>query len=244
MALPPQDVYTAGQNPDELPMPFFPTDLTSFLEAIRQNGDIAYSLMFAWASSHSLLLTLFGGYAAHSGALNYNVLLVVCALGSFSGDVVRFAIGRRFGSRILARWPRVQKAVDIVARLAGSQYLWMILLHRYPNGVRGVAGFAYGMSELRWVPFLLASALAASIWSVALVSIGYAFGQVSEKVLTDASSAVGGAMLVGFLLLSWWIGKRLEDAAFGKPAAPNPVAAAPGSDAARRQRRQRRRQAG
>ena len=47
----------------------FPTDLASFLDLIRQNGDAAYSFMFAFASSHNLLLILFAGYAAHSGAL-------------------------------------------------------------------------------------------------------------------------------------------------------------------------------
>ena len=48
-------------------MILFPTDLASFLELIRQNGDAAYSLVFAFAGSHSLLLTLFAGYAAFSG---------------------------------------------------------------------------------------------------------------------------------------------------------------------------------
>ena len=43
----------------------FPTDLASFLELIRQHGDAAYSLMFAYAASHSLLLALFAGYAAY-----------------------------------------------------------------------------------------------------------------------------------------------------------------------------------
>ena len=47
----------------------FPTDLPAFLDLIRQHGDAAYSLMFAYAASHSLLLTLFAGYAASSGAL-------------------------------------------------------------------------------------------------------------------------------------------------------------------------------
>lgn len=223
-------------------MPFFPTDLTSFLETIRQNGDIAYSLMFAWSSAHTMLLAIFGGYAAHAGALNYPALVAVCALGSFTGDVVRFAIGRKLGVGVLKRWPRVQRMAEIVARLAGTQYIWMILLHRYPNGVRGVAGFAYGMSDLRWTPFLLASAAAALIWSGLVVSTGYAFGHLSEKLLSDASSAFGGVMLVAFLLLSWWLGKRLEQAAFGKPAPAAQLAAAPGSDAARRARRQRRRQ--
>ena len=46
-----------------------PTDLTAFLELIRQHGDIVYTLMFAYAASHSLLLALFGGYAVYSARL-------------------------------------------------------------------------------------------------------------------------------------------------------------------------------
>ena len=55
----------------------FPTDLASFLDFIRQHGDAAYSLMFGYAASHSLLLALFAGYAAHSGALSFGTLIMV-----------------------------------------------------------------------------------------------------------------------------------------------------------------------
>ena len=83
----------------------FPSDLTSFFELIRQHGNAAYSLMFAYASSHSLLLALFAGYASHSGALSLGAVIMVCWLGSFTGDVIRFWIGRRFGTRWLGRSP-------------------------------------------------------------------------------------------------------------------------------------------
>jgi membrane protein YqaA with SNARE-associated domain len=117
---------------------------------IRQHGDAAYSIMFAYAASHSLLLALFAGYAAHSGALGFGTLIVVCWFGSFTGDVIRFWIGRRFGTRWVGPFPRVERAVQTAAQLANRHYVWMILLHRYPHGIRGVAGFAYGMSRLPW----------------------------------------------------------------------------------------------
>ena len=87
----------------------FPTDLTSFLDLIRQHGDAAYSFMFAYAASHSLLLALFAGYAAHSGALDLGTLIVVCWFGSFAGDVIRFWIGRRYGARLLERFQRFER---------------------------------------------------------------------------------------------------------------------------------------
>jgi membrane protein DedA with SNARE-associated domain len=191
-------------------MTLYPTDLASFLDLIRQNGDAAYSFMFAFASSHSLLLTLFAGYAAHSGAFGLGTLIVVCWLGSFAGDVIRFGIGRRFGTRWLGGFPRVERMVQIAARLADRHYVWMILLHRYPHGIRGVAGFAYGMSQLPWSIFLVLNFIAAGLWSCAIVSAGYAFGQLSEKVMNDASSGVGLVMLVGFLGLSWIFSRKLE----------------------------------
>lgn len=188
----------------------FPSDLTSFLEVIRQHGDAAYSLMFAWASSHSLLFTLFAGYAAHSGALSFGTLIMVCWFGSFTGDVIRFWIGRRYGTRWLRSYPRLERAVQTAARLADRHYVWMILLHRYPHGIRGVAGFAYGMSQLPWSTFLALNFVAAGLWSCVTVSAGYAFGQVSEKMMNDASSGLGLVMLILFLGVSWIVSKKLE----------------------------------
>ncbi len=70
--------------------------------------------------------------------------------------------------------------------------------------------FAYGMSRLPWSTFLALNFAAAGVWAVALVSAGYAFGHVSEKVISDASSGLGVVMLVVFLGLSWVLSKKLE----------------------------------
>ncbi|HKH02498.1 MAG TPA: DedA family protein [Bradyrhizobium sp.] len=188
----------------------FPTDLGSFLDLVRQHGDAAYSLMFLYAASHSLLLTLFAGYAVHSGALNFGTLIMVCWLGSFAGDVIRFWIGRRFGTRWLGSFPKLERAVQTAARLADRHYIWMSLFHRYPHGIRSVAGFAYGISQLRWSAFLALNCVAAGLWSCGIVSAGYAFGQVSEKVMSDASSGLAFALLVAFLGMFWILSKNLE----------------------------------
>jgi membrane protein DedA with SNARE-associated domain len=137
---------------------------------------------------------------------------VACWFGSFAGDVIRFWIGRRFGTRWLGSSSRITRAVQTAARLADRHYVWMILLHRYPHGIRGVAGFAYGISQLPWSTFLALNFVAAGLWSCATVSVGYAFGQVSEKVMSDASSGLGLVMLVAFLGLSWILSKKLERA--------------------------------
>jgi membrane protein DedA with SNARE-associated domain len=86
----------------------------------------------------------------------------------------------------------------------------MILFHRYPHGIRGVAGFAYGISRLPWSTFLALNFAAAGLWSCTVVLAGYSFGQVSEKLMSDASSGIGLVMLVVFLGLSWMLSRKLE----------------------------------
>ena len=69
----------------------FPTDLASFLDLIRQHGSAAYSLMFAYGAAHSLLLTLFAGYAVHSGALDFGTLI---AAGPTAEDLITWLTER------------------------------------------------------------------------------------------------------------------------------------------------------
>src|SRR6266436_3812600 len=189
-----------------------PTNLAGFLDLIRQHSDIAYSVAFGYAAMNLLLMTLFAGYAAHAGAFDVGPLIVVCGIGTFLGDTVRFWIGRRFGTRWLGSFPRIERSIKTAARLAERHHVWMILLHRYPHGIRSVAGFAYGMSRLPVSTFLALNFVAAGLWSCALVSAGYAFGQVSEKIMNDASSGLGVVMLVAFLGLSWMLSRKLERA--------------------------------
>lgn len=188
----------------------FDGDLVSFLDFIRQHGDAVYSFIAIYSMANSLLLALFAGYAAQAGALGYEQALAACWAGTFAGDVLRFWVGRRFGTRWLRGIPRLQRAVETAARLAARHHVWMILIHRYPRIIRNVAGFAYGASVLSWPRFLVLNFIAAGLWAGIAVSVGYGFGFVSEKTMSDALSVFGIVMLVAFLALTWFLTRRLE----------------------------------
>ena len=188
----------------------FDGDLASFLDFIRQHGDAVYSFIAIYSMANSLLLALFAGYAAQAGALGYEQALAACWAGTFAGDMLRFWVGRRFGTRWLRGIPRLQRAVETAARLAARHHVWMILIHRYPRIIRNVAGFAYGASALSWPRFLVLNFIAAGLWAGIAVSVGYGFGFVSEKTMSDALSAFGIVMLVAFLALTWFLTRRLE----------------------------------
>ena len=182
----------------------FDGDLASFLDFIRRHGDAVYAFLTVYSMANSLLLALFAGYAAQAGALGFEQALAACWVGTFAGDIVRFWVGRRFGTRWLRGIPRLQRAVEAAARVADRHHAWMILI------IRNVAGFAYGASTLGWPRFLLLNFVAAGLWAGIAVSTGYGFGFVSEKTMTDALSVFGIAMLVAFLALGWFLTRRLE----------------------------------
>ena len=167
--------------------------------------------MFAFATSHSLLLTLFAGYARPPACSRRHADRGVLGrqLPGRRGPLLDRPALRR---ELFARLPRLERAVQVAARLADRHNVWMILFHRYPHGLRGVAGFAYGMSRIPWPTFLVLNFIAAGLWACAVVSAGYAFGRLSEKVMNDASSGFGIVMLVAFLGLSWILSRKLERA--------------------------------
>ena len=187
-------------------------DLAQILDLVRQHGHAVYALVFGYAAAHSLILVLFAGYAAQMAALDWLTLVLVCWSGSFVGDAIRFWIGRRFGIAWLGGFPRLHRGVQRAALLVDRHYLWLPLVHRYPHGIRNLAGFAFGISQLRWPTFLALNFVAAGVWAFALVSAGYAFGHVAETTLSNAASGLGVAALAVFLGLAWVLSHKLERA--------------------------------
>ena len=180
------------------------------LETIREHGDAIYSLLFTYTLWNNLIGTLIAGYAAHHGVLDWMTLIGVCWAGAFVGDTVRFWIGRRWGHSLVRQFPKIERGIGTVLRLVDRHHLWMVFVHRYPNGLRGLAGFAYGMAGISWPRFLALNLVTAGIWSASVIGAGYSFGHLSEKMLGDAASGLGITLLAVFLAIAWLLSKKLQ----------------------------------
>lgn len=187
-----------------------PTDLNQLLTIIREHGELAYSLMFTAAATNNLIVVMLAGYASHLGAFDWGKLILVCWVGSIAGDAIRFWVGRVFGSKWLSSFPRIERMLQSLSRLVEHHYVWLIFVHRYPNGIRNLAGFAFGISSMPARAFLLLNVVSAGIWAAVAVSAGYAFSQFTDKVISNAASHLGMALLAAFLALFWILGKKLD----------------------------------
>jgi len=187
-----------------------PTDLNSLLTLIREHGELAYTFVFLWGMGNSLIMILLAGFAAQLGAFEFGKLVMVTWFGAFAGDAIRFWIGRRYGSRWLSTFPRIERVLRMTSRLIEHHNVWFAFLYRYPNGIRSLAAFAFGISSIQTRYFLLLNFLSAGVWAFSVVSTGYLFSKLADKLVTDAASHLSMALLIGFLALFWFLGKRLE----------------------------------
>lgn len=184
-------------------------DLNHILDLIRQHGP---GIIFAFAASHSMIAALLAGYVAQNGVIDLTNALLLCWTGSFAGDLVRFWIGRRYGTSWFSSFPRIEAGLKKAGRLVDRHYVWLPLIHRYPLGIRNAAAFAFGVSNMSWSVFLSLNFVSAGLWAGLTVFAGYAFGHIAEKTMDDTASNVSLALLIVFLAATWLLSKRLDRA--------------------------------
>lgn len=173
------------------------------LALIAEYGPLFYPVTFIWTFLEGETFVIFAGYAAHLGYLNFKLLLLAAWFGSFAGDQLWFYLGRRYGQRILRRFPRMQSGVETALLLARKYNTVFILSFRFIYGIRNVSSFALGMSGLSWPRYLILNFIAAGIWAAAFAGAGYLFGELSEAVLGRVAKKFGLAMLAIFLIGVW-----------------------------------------
>jgi membrane protein DedA with SNARE-associated domain len=187
-------------------------DLQQILDLVREQGNAIYILVATGAFWNSMLMPLFAGYAVHLGALDYWTTVLAVFAGGVIGDEVRFWLARRFGPQLFDSMPRFRNGIQRAARVVDKHQWWMMFVYRYPHGIRGLAGFAFGLSTMPRARFTALSIASAILWSNLLVGVGYAFAHISDKALGETATTTAFGLMVVFLIIAWYLSKRLEEA--------------------------------
>jgi membrane protein DedA with SNARE-associated domain len=170
------------------------------LEAIKEYGNYYYAIVFMWTFLEGETFVIFSGVAAREGILDLPTLIAFAWLGSFLGDQLYFLIGRRYGARLLLRFPRWKPGVDHALNLLKKYSTGFILSFRFIYGVRNFSSFAMGMSGLAWSRFALLNFIAAGVWAVCFAGAGYLAGMALQHILGDLATGFGLLMLAAFLI--------------------------------------------
>lgn len=181
---------------------------------------LAYAIIFFGTFVEGETFVIFAGYYAHQGILSLPLLVLFAALGSFCGDQMWFLLGRRYGHRLLRRYPRWEPGVENALSLAQKYSTGFILSFRFIYGVRNFSSIALGMSGLSWPRFMALNFIAAWVWAVIFAGSGYLFGKASVAMLGKMATNFGLGLLVVFLVAGWLL-LRLQRRQKAKAEAAN-----------------------
>ena len=181
-------------------------------QLIAQNGACFYVIAFAWTFLEGETFILFAGFAAAQGLVDPVLLLIAAWLGSFAGDQCYFWLGRKFGVKLLRRFPRWHPGVDAALHWLERYDAGFILSFRFIYGVRNFSSFALGLSAVRWERFLWLNFTAAGLWAASFVGVGYFLGHAFRAVLGDVARSFSLVMLGIFVSIGagMWFLHRLQ----------------------------------
>lgn len=127
------------------------------------------------AEGESVLLL--GGFSAHQGYLSFPLVVLVALCGGALGDCTLFFLGRRYGPKLLKRYPKWQPGVDRITLLLQRHPSSTIIGVRFMYGLRTVGPLAIGMSAVSAWHFVWLNVLGAFLWASLISGIGYVFGR-------------------------------------------------------------------
>jgi len=182
-----------------------------------------YLVTFIWTFIEGETFVIFAGYAAKLGIIDLYWLIAAACLGSFAGDQLVFFIGRRYGHRLLARFPKWRGGVETALDFLHRYNTGFILSFRFIYGVRNFSSFAMGMSSLSWIRFLSLNFIAALLWAISFAGAGYLFGHLSEAILGKAARDIGFGILALFVVVVWLLARHHRKRRKAAQAERNPA---------------------
>src|SRR5207253_8794709 len=126
--------------------------------------------------------------------------IVAAVVASLIADWIWFALGRRFGYRILRTLCRISLSPDSCVRDTESRFerwgLKSLLIAKFIPGFSTVAPPLAGAANRSTAGFLLYDAFGAALWAGAAVALGRAFHRAIGRTLDSLENLGGWAVVI------------------------------------------------
>jgi membrane protein DedA with SNARE-associated domain len=171
---------------------------------------LGYLALFIGTLLEGETIVFLAGLAAHHGYLAFPLVLGIAVVGGFLGDQIFFFIGRRYGNRVLARFPKLAAKAPRVQAILRRWDAAAVIVLRFAYGLR-IAGpiviGTCGISPWRLAFFNFVGAL---LWAPLVAGVGYLAGYALHEWMGKLKEAQV-ALLVGVALvaaIAWFVLRR------------------------------------
>ena len=192
--------------------------MSHFVDAIlSMSGPLVYLIIGALAFGEAaafigLVLPgetalIIGGVLASQGNIHLGIMLAVAITAAVAGDSVGFEIGRKLGPGL--KTSRAGKFVGAERWAKGEAFLTArggsaVLLGRWVGLLRALVPALAGMAGMPYRTFILYNAIGGTLWSTAMVLLGFFAGhsyRTVEQYLGKATLILTG-VIAGLVLIT------------------------------------------
>jgi membrane protein DedA with SNARE-associated domain len=146
-----------------------------------------YLAVFVGTFLEGETILVMAGFFAERGYMDVYVVAGIAALGAYIGHVFWFWLGRRYGVRILDRFPRMKQHFGRGIRMFERYGAWAIVITQWLYGLRITCAVIIGISRISVLKFLFFEAISVIVWAATITTAGYFFGAAVERVLGRAA---------------------------------------------------------
>lgn len=159
--------------------------ITDFME---QYGYLGVFLMIALENVFppipSEIILPFGGFMTTYTSMTVPGVIIASTAGSVVGAVILYGIGLLLDverlEKIIDRWGHILRVTKDDIRKADSWFdrygIWTVLFCRMVPLVRSLISIPAGMSNMKFVLFIIFTFIGTLIWNIILVTVGAALG--------------------------------------------------------------------
>jgi membrane protein DedA with SNARE-associated domain len=164
--------------------------MIEFLENVFEqiNPLTAYTVLFISAYIENVVppipgdtVVLIGAYLVSTGRLNFPGVYISTTLGSVTGFISMYLVGKYYGSALLTtkfgRRLFREKNLDRVRIWFEKWGYKVIFINRFLSGTRSVVSLFAGMFQLRLSAVIVLSLCSSMIWNALLMTGGVMLGQ-------------------------------------------------------------------
>jgi membrane protein DedA with SNARE-associated domain len=156
-------------------------------------------------------ILLFASFVAYSqGTIKLSLLIPIAIVAAAVGDNLGYWLGARGGRPLLARYQRffrisqssLTKGEQTFARYGAVT----VFVARFVFGLRVIAGPLAGVLKMPWKKFVVFNVMGATVWVIAISTVGALFGRHWDDVMRVMGEVNGGILAMAAVVAAvlWW----------------------------------------